>query len=104
MYIVEFVDLYSGWSEAFAAPDKTAETVAHLLLKEIMPRYSTLLQIVTANGSENNNRVVKHTLGEMNSSHVTTSYYHPQGNSEVEQFHQTLHDVMSRKVSGSLDS
>ena len=27
-YIIAFVDLYSGWPEAFAVPDKTADTVA----------------------------------------------------------------------------
>ena len=42
---------------------------------------------------------MKHTLQEMNISHVTTSYYHPQGNSKLVQFHQTLHDAMSKKVS-----
>ena len=62
------------------------------------------MQIVTDNGSENINRVMKQTLQEMNISHVTTSYYHPQVNSKVEQFHWTLHDVMSKKASGSLDT
>ena len=47
---------------------------------------------------------MKHILQEVNISHVTTSYYHPQSNSSVEQFHQTLHDVMSKKVSDSLDT
>ena len=95
--IIGFVDLYSGLTEVFAVPGKTAETVVHLLLKEILPRYSTPLQIVTDNGSENINRVMKHTLQEMNISHVTTSYYHPKGNSWVEQFHQALHDVCQRR-------
>ena len=62
------------------------------------------MQIVTDNGSENIDRVMKHTLQEMNMSHVTTYYCHPQGNSKVEQFHQTLHDVVSEKVSDSLDT
>ena len=57
-YIIEFVDWYSGWPEAFCCPYKTAETIADLQLEEIIPRYSTPLQIVTNNGSENiNNRV-----------------------------------------------
>ena len=47
---------------------------------------------------------MKHTLHEVNISHVTTYYYHPQGSSKVEQFHRKLHDVMSKKVSDSLDT
>ena len=47
---------------------------------------------------------MKHILQEVNTGHVTTSYYHPQGNSKVEQFSQTLHDVMSKKVSDSPDT
>ena len=40
----------------------------------------------------------------MNISHVTTSYYHPQGNSKVEQYNWTLQDVISKKVNGSHDT
>ena len=38
-YIIAFVDWYSGWPEAFAVPDKTADTVAHLIINEIFPRF-----------------------------------------------------------------
>ena len=103
-YIIGFVDWYSGWPEDFAVPDKSAETVAHLLLEEIIPRYSTPLQIVSDNGSENVNRVMRHTLETLNISHGTTSYYHPQANSKVERFHRTLHDVMSKKVSDNIET
>ena len=65
----------------------TAETVAHLLSDEIIPRYGTPLQTDTDNASKTINRVMKHTLQGMNISHVTTSYYHLQGKSKVEQFH-----------------
>ena len=51
-YIISFVDLYSGWPEAFAVPDKSAETVAHLLLDHIVPRFGCPLQIITDNGTE----------------------------------------------------
>ena len=43
--------------------------------------HSTPLQIVTDNGTENINMAMKYTLEQMNVCHVTTSYYHPQGNS-----------------------
>ena len=58
-YIIAFVDWFSGWPEAFAVPDKTADTVAHLLIEEIFPRFGCPLQIVTDNGSENVKRLYK---------------------------------------------
>lgn len=48
-YIVSFVDLYSGWPEAFAVPDKSAENIVQLLIDEIFPVHSSPLQILTDN-------------------------------------------------------
>ena len=97
-YIVGFVDWYSGYPEAFAVPDKSADTIAHLIIEEIFPRYGTPLEIVTDNGSENVNRKVKETLEALNIHHVKTSFYHPASNSKVERFHRVLHDVLSKKL------
>ena len=46
---------------------------------------------------------MKYTLEQMNISHVTTSYYHPQGNSKLERFHITLH-VMCKRVSENVET
>ena len=83
-YTLRFKDWYSGWPDTFAVPDRTAETVAQLLLEDITPRYSIPSQIVTDTGSENFNRVMKHTLQKINISHMPTSYCHLQGNSKVQ--------------------
>ena len=40
----------------------------------------------------------------MNISNITTSYYHPQGNSKVERFHRTLNDIMSKRVSENVET
>ena len=45
-YIIRFVDWYSVCCKAFAVHDKTAESVAHLLIDEIIPRFGTPLEIV----------------------------------------------------------
>ena len=96
-YVVGFVD-------CFPVPDKSADTIAHLLLDEIIPRHSTPLQLVTDNGTENVNKKMQHLLQTLNMSHITTSYYHPQSNSKVERFHRTSNDVMSKKVKEQLDT
>ena len=97
-YIVSFVDWYSGWPEAFAVPDKCAETIAHLILEEIFPKFGAPLELVTDNGTENENRVVRAVLKSLNVHHVKTSYYHPQGNAKVERCHRTLHDVLAKLI------
>ena len=101
-YIISFVDLYSGWPEAFAVPDKSAENVAHLIIEEIFPRYGAPLQIVTDNGSENANRIVRETMQALNIDHVFTSFYNPKGNAKVERFHRTLHDVLAKRLNDNL--
>ena len=47
---------------------------------------------------------MKYTLEQWNISQVTTSCYHPQGNSKVERFYRTLHDVMSKRVSENVET
>ena len=97
-YIIGFVEWYSGWCEAFAVPDKTAENVAPLLIDETIPRLGTPLEIVTDNGMENVNQTMKHTLETFKIKHITTSVAHSQSNSKVECFHTTLHNVMSKSL------
>lgn len=103
-YIIAFVDWYSGWPEAFSVPNKEASTVAHLLMEEIFPRFGCPLQIVTDNGTENVNRVMKEVMAVLNIDHVLTSVYHPQSNAKVERFHRTLHDILSKKINESQET
>ena len=97
-YIIAFVDWYSGWPEAFAVPDKTAETVSDLIIDQIFPHFGSCLQLVSDNGTENVNKIVKETLEKLKIDNVLTSVYHPQSNAKVERFHRTLHDILSKKV------
>ncbi|WAR29626.1 LOW QUALITY PROTEIN: POL-like protein [Mya arenaria] len=95
---ISFIDLYSGYPEAFPTPTKDAQIIAHILIDEIFPRYSCRLEILSDNGSENVNRVVKETLATLNIHHVTTSVYHPQSNGVIERYHRTIVDVISKKI------
>ena len=103
-YIVGFIDLYSGYPEAYAVPDKSADNIAHLLIDEIFPRYGSPLEIITDNGTENVNKVMKETLETLNIHHVRTSRYHRQSNSKIEKFHATLHDILSKKLQDDLST
>ena len=72
--------------------------MAHVLLEEIFPRFSCPLRVVSDNGTENINQIVRETLKSMNVQHVFTSLYHPQSNAKVERFHRTLHDILAKKI------
>ena len=78
--------------------EKSAQTIAHLIIDEIVPRYSCSLEILFDNGSENIKKVIKETLAELNIHHVTTSFYHPQSSGLIERYHRTLVDVLSKKI------
>ena len=88
--------MYSGWSEAFVVPNVKADTVVHLLIDEIFPRFEAPLQILTDNGPENINKIMK-SLEDLNMHHVTTSVYHPPSNGKVERFHRTMHAILAKK-------
>ena len=97
-YIVSFVDWLTGWIEAFAVPDKTADTVVFLLLNEVIPRHSAMLVLVTDNGGENVNNMMRETLLHLNIHHITTSVFHPQSNSKVERSHRSLNNILSKLI------
>ena len=82
-YIITFVDWYSGWPEAFSVPDKTAETVADLIIAQIFLRFGSCLQLVTDNGTENVIRIFKETLDMLKINHVLIIVFHPQSHAKV---------------------
>ena len=97
-YIISFIDIYSGYPEAFAVPDKSAANTVQLLLDEIIPRHSCPMSLLSDNGSEVCNEMVRDTLKEMNINHVTTSFYSPSSNGKVERLHRFMHDILAKKV------
>ena len=85
-------------ARSISVPDKTADTVAHLLIDEIFQRFGCCLRLVSDNCTENVNRIVKETLESLRIDHVLTSIYHTQSNAKVERFHRTLRDGLSKKL------
>ena len=48
--------------EAFADPNRKADTLAHILIDEIFPRFGAPLQLLTDNVPEIINAIIKKTL------------------------------------------
>ena len=101
-YILSIVCAYSGWPDAWCLPDKSAESIAHILIEEYFPKYSAPLQIVTDNALEFCSETLENTFKALNIDHITTSYYHPQSNSTVERYHRVLGDLLAKKLDRDL--
>ncbi|CAC5412556.1 unnamed protein product [Mytilus coruscus] len=97
-YIISFINIYSGYPECFPVPDKSAANIVQLLMDEIIPRHSCPLTLLSDNGSENCNNMVRETLKEMKINHVTTSFYSPGSNGKVERLHRFMHDILAKKI------
>jgi hypothetical protein len=93
--------MFSGYPEAFAAPDKSTNTIIDLLLNEIYPRYGCPLQIIHDRGSEFTSSAFKEVLKELNIDNVSCTAYHPESNAKQERMHRVLHDILAKRVQGN---
>ena len=97
-YIVTIVDHFSSWPEAYAVPDKTAETVARLLLEKFFPVHACPQTILSDRGTEFVNGVIEYLLTKMKVLHIKTSPFHPQTNGKTERFHRYMNDVLAKYI------
>lgn len=95
-YICTIIDLYSGWVEAKAIPDKSAETVVECLFDLIITRHGVPIAITSDNGKETNNKIFQDTLKHLNIIHIKTSIYHPESDGSIERHHRTINDLLSK--------
>jgi transposase InsO family protein len=97
-YIVGFIDIYSGYPEAFAVKNKSAANISHLLIEEIFPQYGCPLILISDNDTKNIAKEVQDTLAYLNIMHIKSAFYHPESNAKIERFHRTLHNILSKRV------
>ena len=97
-YIITFVDHMTSWPELFAVPDKTANTVANLLMEHFIPRHGCPKYLLSDNGTEFCNSVIDLITKKMNIIHLRTSPYHPSGNAICERLHRYLNDVLAKYI------
>ena len=95
-YVVTIVDHFSGWPEAYPIPDKTANTVASVLLEKFIPTHGCPSFLVSDRGTEFINSVIGTLLKRMKICHLRTTPFHPQSNGKTERFHRYMNDVLSK--------
>ena len=77
-------DAFTKFIETIPIPDKNAETVAEAVVKEWIYRNAPMDQIISDNGKEFKNQVMKSVMDSFNIKHRFTSPGHPQANGQCE--------------------
>ena len=98
-YIFTIIDDFSRYPEAFPIPDKTAQTIVHILLDEFIPRYGCPLKIKSDNGGEFVNGHFADMTKALNIEHTLITPRTPHLNGSVERFNGTLNNMIAKQVS-----
>lgn len=93
-YILAFVCCLTGYIEAFGIENKNAETIAQILIDEIFNRYSSPRMLLSDNGSEFVNDVIRYVTKELSIPKIETSFYSPNSKGKVERFNRMLKNVL----------
>ena len=97
-YAVVFMDYFTKWPEVFAVPDQTAETIARLLVEQVIPRHGVPEQLLSDRGKNFLSSLVQEVCKLIGTKKINTSGYHPQCDGLVEKFNSTLISMLSKSV------
>ena len=84
--------------EAFPILDQKAETVARVLVEEVICHHGAPERLLSDRGSNFSSELIAEVCRLLQIKKINTSGYHPQTDGLVEKFHQTLISMLSRYV------
>jgi hypothetical protein len=94
-YAVVFTCSLCRWVEAFAVPEQKEETIAQLLVEEIVCRFGAPKYLLSDRGANFLSALCSKVYELLQINKVTTTSYHPQANGIVERFNGTLVEMLS---------
>ena len=96
-YALVLQDYLSKWPEAYAVPDRKAETVAKCLL-DLIWKHGVPARIIHDRAAEFLSEVLQETAALMGITQLPTSGGHPQTDGLVERFNKTLKQMLTKLV------
>jgi hypothetical protein len=97
-FVVIFIDRLTKWPEAFAVPNQDSETIARLLVQEIIPRHGCPRTLLSDRGAPFLSKLSKSIYELLAIKKLNTTAYHPQCNGLVERFNHTIVSMISMYV------
>ena len=93
-YIIVIMEYMTRWCEAFAIPDGSANTVANVLLKQVILRHGCPKQLLSDQGKQFKGEVLRIIAAQLGIQQLFTSPYHPQCNGLTERMNRTLKHML----------
>ncbi len=103
-YILVFSDYLTRYPEAFPLKDYTTESIAKILVNEVVLRYGFPAKLLSDRGTSFLSKVAQCVYKLLNVEKINTTSYHPQTDGLVERFNKTLVDMLSKLVNDNTDN
>ena len=103
-YILVIADYFSKWTEAFPMNNKCADTVADILVENIILRFGMPLVIHSDQGREFENGLMKSLCTLLGCTKTCTAPYHPESDGMIERFNRTCFMMLSMFVNDRQDN
>uniref|UniRef100_A0A1B6LP54 RNA-directed DNA polymerase n=1 Tax=Graphocephala atropunctata TaxID=36148 RepID=A0A1B6LP54_9HEMI len=97
-YVLSVVDHFSRYTEFFALPDQTSETVAKVLTHRYVTKYGVPKELITDQGGSFTSDLIREMCRLLNIRKLQTTGYHPMSNGRTEITHKTLSKMLSHYV------
>jgi hypothetical protein len=88
--VLTMLDPATKWAECAPIPDKSAECIARVFMHEWISRWGFPTVLISDQDPSFCNEVLGRLCRLINTHHLRSTPYHPEGNSPVETFHRTL--------------
>lgn len=98
-YVLVITDLFTKWIEAFSLKSTDSETLARILIDEVICRYGVPSTLHSDQGANLTSNLISSLCDTLGITQTRTTAYHPQGNAQVERFNRTLEAMLAKIVS-----
>ncbi len=95
-YVVVFADYLTKWVEAYPTADQTSDTIARLLVDNIVCRHGVPAQLLSDRGANLLSELIQDVCLLLGVKKVNTTAYHPQTDGLVENVNRTLRAMMAK--------
>ena len=95
-YVIVFMDYLTKWVEAYATEDQTSETIARLLVDNIVCRHGVPAELLSDRGQNLLSGLMQEVCNLLGMHKINTTAYHPQCDGLVENFNRTLQTMLAK--------